>query len=176
MTNQSCTVSTATTVSGQSRRQQPQQGAVGNPGPEDGNAQQVWQGEDVMPDGQGDQGDSDDEGPGGAAHQMNDQLVAWHGKSRDSVRQYIEVVFFSKDWSANMIKACIKELKAGGLHMKPGARWGTGYFQHNILQMCLEKIFFKTYQQKNKKDITMDFLGFMLLLMSMIWVFKTKTT
>ncbi|KAG8706272.1 hypothetical protein FRC11_008366 [Ceratobasidium sp. 423] len=88
---------------------------------------------------------------------MNDQLVAWHGKSRDSVRQYVEVAFFSEDWLANMIKACIKELKASGLHMKPGARQGTGYFQHDILQMCLEKIFFKTYRQKNKKDIAMDF-------------------
>ncbi|KAG8746370.1 hypothetical protein FRC11_012726, partial [Ceratobasidium sp. 423] len=57
-TDRSCTVSTATTASSQSRRQQPQQGAVGNPGPEDGNAQQVWQGEDVMPDGQGDQGNA----------------------------------------------------------------------------------------------------------------------
>ncbi|KAG8681604.1 hypothetical protein FRC11_000913, partial [Ceratobasidium sp. 423] len=187
--------STATTVSGQSRRQQPQQGAVGNPGPEDGNGQQVWQGEDVLPDGQGDQGDADDEGLGGAVHQMtggcsclreyegvkrsvlkwagcaytaimatqgmyetdlgtlgkcqlevwkigctkyevnpkmlpigighiknmNDWLVTWCRKSRDSVRQYIEVVFFREDWLANMIKARVKELKASGLHMKvPG--------------------------------------------------------
>ncbi|KAG8682860.1 hypothetical protein FRC11_014291 [Ceratobasidium sp. 423] len=231
MTDRSRTVSTATTASGQSGRQQLQQGAVGNPGPEDGNAQQVRQGEDVMPDGQGDQGNADDEGAGGAVHQvtggrshlrkykgvkrsvlrwaghtytaimatqgmyetdlgtlgkrqleawkigcakyevdpkmlpigvghiknMNDRLVTWHGKSRDSVRQYVEAAFFSDDWSANMIKARIKELKASGLHMKPGARQGTGYFQHDILQTCLEKIFFKTYWQKNKKDIAMDF-------------------
>ncbi|KAG8681409.1 hypothetical protein FRC11_001140, partial [Ceratobasidium sp. 423] len=44
-TNRSRTVSTATTVPGQSGRQQPQQGAVSNPGPEHGNAQQVQQGE-----------------------------------------------------------------------------------------------------------------------------------
>ncbi|KAG8687117.1 hypothetical protein FRC11_007773, partial [Ceratobasidium sp. 423] len=88
---------------------------------------------------------------------MNDRLVAWRGKSRDSVRQYVEAAFFREDWSANTIKARVKELKAGGLHTKPGARRGTGYFQHDILQTCLEKIFFKTYRQKNKKDIAMDF-------------------
>ncbi|KAG8741191.1 hypothetical protein FRC11_014936, partial [Ceratobasidium sp. 423] len=77
---------------------------------------------------------------------MTDRLCSWRGRARGFVRAYAER-FFEKGLSKQAINTRVEELKAGALHMKPNSPRAKGHFQHEILQMCMNKMLFR-----DKKD------------------------
>ncbi|QRW23058.1 hypothetical protein RhiXN_08094 [Rhizoctonia solani] len=85
---------------------------------------------------------------------MNDRLVSWRTHVANYVRDKAAAKYFPKTnpMTSNELKAHIEWLKAGGLHTKPDLAPGEGYFQHPLIQTCMEEMVFQF-----KKDIGVQF-------------------
>ncbi|EUC66202.1 hypothetical protein RSOL_472490, partial [Rhizoctonia solani AG-3 Rhs1AP] len=88
---------------------------------------------------------------------MNDRLVTWRFHAMNHVRDQAAFEYFSKAGTMTPaeLEAHIKQLKAGGLHTKPGSAPGSGCFQHPLLQTCMNKMVFRI-----KKDLGVQFAEF----------------
>ncbi|KAG8682356.1 hypothetical protein FRC11_014995 [Ceratobasidium sp. 423] len=80
-----------------------------------------------------------------------DRVISWRGHARKQVKDHVAYNFFGKKVMKTLktpeeLNAYIEKLKNGGLHTKPGARRGTGYFQHPILQLCMDNILFRHHK------------------------------
>ncbi|CUA78535.1 hypothetical protein RSOLAG22IIIB_07142 [Rhizoctonia solani] len=76
---------------------------------------------------------------------MNDRLVTWRFHAMNHVRDKAMFEYFLKPGTMTLgeLEAHIKQLKAGGLHTKPGSAPGSGCFQHPLLQTCMNKMIFR---------------------------------
>ncbi|QRW20381.1 hypothetical protein RhiXN_09356 [Rhizoctonia solani] len=85
---------------------------------------------------------------------MNDRLVSWRTHAANYVRDKAAAKYFPKTnpMTSNELKAHIEWLKARGLHAKPDSAPGEGYFQHPLIQTCMEEMVFQF-----KKDIGVQF-------------------
>ncbi|KAF8699253.1 hypothetical protein RHS03_07180, partial [Rhizoctonia solani] len=85
---------------------------------------------------------------------MNDRLDSWHTHAANYVRDKAAAKYFPKTnpMMSNELEAHIKWLKARGLHTKPNLAPGAGYFQHPLIQTCMEEMVFQF-----KKDIGVQF-------------------
>ncbi|KAG8727964.1 hypothetical protein FRC11_012077, partial [Ceratobasidium sp. 423] len=80
-----------------------------------------------------------------------DRVISWHGHACKQVKDHVMYNFFGKKVMKMLktpeeLNAYIKKLKNGGLHTKPRAHQGTGYFQHPILQLCMDNILFRHHK------------------------------
>ncbi|KEP45428.1 hypothetical protein V565_275130, partial [Rhizoctonia solani 123E] len=85
---------------------------------------------------------------------MNDRLVTWRFHATKYIRDKAASEYFPKanTMTTAELEALIKQLKAGGLHTKPGAAAGFGCFQHPLLQMCMNEMVFRF-----KRDLGVQF-------------------
>ncbi|KAF8669044.1 hypothetical protein RHS04_08903, partial [Rhizoctonia solani] len=83
---------------------------------------------------------------------LDNRLCAWRSHSRDHMVDHVKYYFFNAQMSRAKVKEEVEQLKTGALHTKPDLEPGTGYFQHPLLQIFLNKNL-----SKFKKDIGPQF-------------------
>ncbi|KAF8709630.1 hypothetical protein RHS03_02570, partial [Rhizoctonia solani] len=76
---------------------------------------------------------------------MNDCLVSWRTHAKSHIQDKAAAQYFPDDkrMTPAELEAHIKQLKAGGLHTKPGPSHGNGCFQHKLLQTCMDQMLFR---------------------------------
>ncbi|KAG8703630.1 hypothetical protein FRC11_010574, partial [Ceratobasidium sp. 423] len=101
----------------------------------------------------------DKEFPLAMAHvqNMNDHLVTWHTHALGHIQDKAAAQYFPEavEMTVPKLEAHIKQLKAGGLHTKPGSTPGYGCFQHKLTQTCMNEMLFRF-----KTDIGVQFAEF----------------
>ncbi|KDN40726.1 hypothetical protein RSAG8_07901, partial [Rhizoctonia solani AG-8 WAC10335] len=84
---------------------------------------------------------------------LNDRLCTARTHAKEAIEPAVNGTFFMEQLTPDELKAHIERLKESGLHTKPNSQSGKGYFQHPILQECLNKIFFS-----HEYDIGIQFI------------------